>query len=273
MPIPSIEAYLPALLHFVEELAADVQAERLTDNATLADKVRAFFTPTMMEYVESVLPGWQTMASYANEQTLIHTMTVFVALLMCPEYQQANAEQRTLMHWIVLLHDLAKVLINGKRDPTHSFRSAALAGKLLARFPFERTDAYEASIAQWSALTAYATTKPTITQDEIQDNRQLPTIVMGIQRMFGDDTPAALIVKAVLLHQSVNVVAQWPQAAPMSDAEIQRYISPALLPLLRIMMLIDNDAWSFFDKPTKDQYRGETLAMFKRIESLQVSNG
>jgi hypothetical protein len=37
----------------------------------------------------------------------------------------------------------------------------------------------------------------------IEDNRALPEILQGIDRLFGRDSAAALLVQAVLLHQSL----------------------------------------------------------------------
>lgn len=268
MTLPLVGFYLPEFVRLVEELAKEVQHKQITDEMTLERRVRRFFTPATIDHVDSIIPGWRAMASYADGQTLIHTVTVFAALLMCPEYQQANETQRTLMQWIVLFHDLSKVLIDGKRDPTHSFKSAALAGKLIARFPFETTPVYEEHIAAWVALTTSAALPSVEAGSMIQDNSQLPEIMEGIKRMFGEDTPAALIVKTVLFHQSINVVVAWPQAAPLTELEITRYISPTLLPLLKMMMLVDNDAYAFFDEPLKQGHRAETLAVFSNIGKL-----
>jgi hypothetical protein len=269
MSFPSVESRLPELVRFVTSLAEDAYTNRLADQSMMTQRVRDFFSADMMAYVEGVLPGWRLMASYADGQTLIHIVTVYTALLMCPQYQQAAPEQQTLMHWIVLLHDLAKVVIEGKRDPTHSFRSAALAGRLMTRISSDAVrPAHEAQIASWANLTATAITRLPDGANEIPKNSRLPEIMEGIGRLFGEDTSAALIVTTVLLHQSINVVSQWPQAAPLNDTGIQRYVSRKVLPLLKIMMIVDNDAWGFFDLPTKQFHRTETVAEFKRIENL-----
>jgi len=271
MTLPFVYLFLPEFSRWVETLVEDVRREQITDEARLEQRVRDFFTPAMLAHVDSIIPGWQIMASYADGQTLIHTITVYAALLLCPAYQQASDDQHMLTQWIVLFHDLAKVLIDGKRDPTHSFKSAALAGRLLARFPFETATTYESHITAWVASTNSAVVKSAEMQEQIQDNRRLPEIMEGIKRLFGVDTPAALIVKAILLHQSINVVAAWPQAAPLTDLEIQRYVSPKLLPLLKMMMLVDNDAYAFFDEPLKQKHRTETLAIFSHIEKLMTT--
>ena len=140
-----------------------------------------------------------------------------------------------------------------------------MAGEILPRLGFGVTDDYQSLIREWICVTENAVTREAKSEDYIQDNSKLPEIVDGIERMFGRNTPAALVVRAVLLHMSINVVKDWPQTAPLFEAEIRKHIDTELLPLLKIMMLVDNDAWSLFDQPTKERYRQETLAVFEEV--------
>ena len=121
---------------------------------------------------------------------------------------------------------------------------------------------------EWIAFTHEAIIWSDEAKITIQDNRQLPKIVDGINRIFGHNSAAALVVKTVLLHLSINVVEDWPQAAPLTDAETRQFIDAPLLPFLKVMMLVDNDAWALFDQPKKDKYRSETLAVFRDIEKV-----
>jgi hypothetical protein len=90
----------------------------------------------------------------------------------------------------------------------------------------------------------------------------------GIDHIFGQDSHAALIVKAVLFHMSINVVKDYPQAAPLGEGEIRRYVGAKLLPLLKIMMLVDNDGWVMFQPGTRPQQRDETLAAFESVAQI-----
>lgn len=268
MGLPSVEACLPELMGFVESLARETETGDLAAWPGLVQKVRHFFTPEMMQKVDGVIPGWRDMAAYADGETLVHVVTAFAALLLCPEYRQAAIEIQRLLQWIVLFHDLAKVARHGKRDLTHSFRSAALSGIWVGKFSCTGIEDFEARLTQWASLTFAAKTRPPEAEDEIPDNRRLPEIVDGVCYLFGRDTPAALIVQTVLFHQAIDVVADWPQAAPLTEPEIQRFIGMRLLPLLKVMMLVDNDAWGFFDVETKRRHRTETLAAFRKVEAL-----
>ena len=172
------------------------------------------------------------------------------------------------MKWIVLFHDIAKIAQRGHRDYVHGFRSAAMAGEILPRLGFGVTDDYQSLIGDWICVTEKAITRESKSQDYIQDNSKLPEIVDGIERMFGPNTPGALVVEAVLLHMSINVVKDWPQTAPLHVAEIRQYIDTELLALLKAVTLVDSNAWNLFGQPTKERYRQETLAVFDEVISI-----
>ena len=227
-------------------------------------QVRAFFSPQRRNQVDHLIPGWQKMAAYAEDATLVHVMAVMASLLRCPEYRVAPPSQQALMQWIVLLHDIDKKVVEGQRDPTHPFRCAAKAGPIVAALGFGVTGQYAAGIEEWSRLALTAETKRG--DSLIPDNGKLPEILAGIEVIFGRDRPSGLLVETILLHQSINVVEKWPQAAPLSATQARQYIRPALWPLLRIMMLVDNEAWNLFDQELRDLFRGETLRAFAEIE-------
>lgn len=261
--LPELESHLPHLMDFVRTLAEAARTGTITAWPQFIERVRTFYTPAEMTAIEQVVPGWAKMASYADQTTLIHVTSVLAALPQCPEYQTATPDQQRLMEWIALYHDVAKEARPGQRDQIHGFRSAALTGKALPGVGFPVMAAYAEGIDSWFRLTDLA-----VTPDSCQNNRKLPEIMIGIDRLFGEDTPAALVVKGVLLHMSINVLREWPQAAPLSDDEIRRYVSPSLVPLLKVMMLVDNDAWAFFNPQTKHQHQQETRSVFMRIEQM-----
>jgi hypothetical protein len=167
-----------------------------------------------------------------------------------------------MMEWIVLYHDLGKQVIAGQRDALHAFRSAVMAARTLPKVGFAVSEAYAAAIDPWARRVLGASVPAPDGKGSIQDNRALPEILSGIDGLFGTDAAAALIVQAVLLHQSLNVVPEWPNPGSLTEAEQTRCIRPALLPLLEAMMLVDSDAWQLFDPGSKAKFRSSTLAVF-----------
>jgi hypothetical protein len=266
---PPIETRLPEMMAFVSGLAQDYQSGGIPSWQMMAERVHAFFTPDMLDEVDAIAPGWCDMSSYDDGVTLVHVMCVFTGLLTCPEFQHATRTQQGLMKWIILFHDIAKEVRDGQRDFTHGFRSAARTGAILPRIGFAATAEYDNLIDDWIVFADTAITKRGRTSSvRIQDNRKLPEILDGIERLFGHKTPATLIVKTVLLHISINVVEAWPQSAPLTETEIRQYVDTELFPMVRMMMLADNDGWALFDQATKERYRQETLAVFGKLEPI-----
>jgi hypothetical protein len=265
---PTLEEHLPELMVFVAELARGYRPGEVDSWAALAERVHAFFTPGMRARVEAVAPGWGEMSAYGGGVTLVHVMCVFMGLLLCPEYQQAAPRQQALLKWAVLFHDIAKKAQSGRRDQMHGFRSAALAGQSLPGLGFPLVGGNREQLDAWAGLTATAAAWDE-RGEAIQDNRRLPEIMAGLEALFGRDTPAALVLKTVLLHISLTVVRAWPQTAPLTEAEIKQYIDGPLLPLLKVMMLVDSDGWMLFDQPAREAYRQEIVAAFEAVAQLR----
>ncbi|MEZ4667948.1 MAG: hypothetical protein R3E39_08540 [Anaerolineae bacterium] len=271
-PVPQLGAYLPQLVAFALQARSDYQAGTLADWPTFIRRVRAFYTPAMMETIEKVAPGWNHMATFADQQTLIHVTSVFVALYDHPEYAHISTTFKHLMEWIVLFHDIAKEAVRGKHDYVHGFRSAALAGKALPTLGFPINQPDTGGLEDWAQLTHNAIVFHEGHEEYIQDNRQLPAITAGIDRLFSDQSPASLVIKPILLHLSIDSDPDYPTVAPLTEAEIQRFVVGDVLPLLRLLTLIDNDSWNLFDAEQREVQRQKTHGAFQKI-AQQVHTG
>ena len=265
---PRFDDCFPELNRFILDLVADYETGNIGTWDDLDGQVKAYFTPERMEHVETLVPGWQKMASYTDGITLVHVMCVFLGMFMLPEFKSLTPTQQQMAKWIILCHDIDKVHIPGKKDPMHAFRSGAHAGKIFPGFGFPSRPRFEERIDWWSEYTRGAFTQSDPAAAPKPDNRKLPYILIGIDNLFGQNTPAALITKTVLLHISPNVDPNYPTPAPLTDAEIKRYIHSSLLPLLRVMMLSDNEGWSLFDLETRAQQRRDTLTAFERFAQI-----
>jgi hypothetical protein len=258
---PAFDDCFSDLNQFILELVQAYEAASIKSWDDLEEKVSIFFTAEQIKQIS----GWDKMASYAGGVTLVHVACVFLGLFMLPEFQSLSPSQKQIAKWTVLFHDVEKEIQQGNRDPIHGFRSAVVTARRLPDFGFPTTSEYADRIDSWSQRTSSAVRGFPEYSEPIQDNQKLPEILAGIERMFGEGTPAALIVKTVLLHMSVNAVTEWPQAAPLTEAEIKTYIGKDLVPLLKVMMLSDNEGWVLFSSE-REQQRKDTLEAFQRIE-------
>ena len=265
---PAFDDCFSDLNQFILKLVAAYEAGTIRSWDDLEEKVHVFFTPERMEEMESLVPGWQKMASYSEGITLVHVMCVFLGLFMLPEFQRLTPHQKQLAKWIVLFHDIAKIHIQGKKDTMHAFRSGAETAKALPSFGFPTRRHFHERIDYWSEYTAQAFVLRDGDTALTPDNQKLPAILIGIDNLFGKDTEAALITKTVLLHISLHIDPFYPTPAALTEEEIKRFIHPTLFPLLRAMMLSDNEGWSLFKPETRAQRRLDANAAFERIEQI-----
>jgi len=266
---PSFDSSLAGLNQFILDLVEADRAGKVTSWDELEEMVHAYFIPEKMEYIESLVPGWRKMASYMEGTTLVHVMCVFLGLFIMPEFLSMTEEQQQMMKWVILFHDIEKEPQKGKRDHGHAFRSAVAAARILPGLGFPVTTEYDGLINRWSEFTRSALTRSESLQDFVQDHRKLPEILDGIERMFGHDTPAALIVKTILFHLSIDMQ-PWPPVTPLTDEEVGRYLDGELVLLMRAMNLGDSEGWNMF-RQDREKLRDATLEAFKKVERL-VSN-
>lgn len=264
---PSFDKDLPVLNQFIHELVEAYMANKIQTWDALDSKVKSFFTHENMDAVEIKAPGWKKMASYSDGITLTHVTCVFLGMFMLPEFRSLTDEQKQLAKWIVLFHDIDKAHIRGQKDTMHAFNSGVVAANVLPSLGFPVTDKYQALKTSWGNFTKQAFTVETKIPQK-PDNQKLPEILAGISQLFGENSPADLIVKTVLLHISLDADKNYPTPAPLTDDEIKRFISPALFPLLKVMMLSDNEGWTLFNSAVREQQRRDILQAFEHIQML-----
>jgi hypothetical protein len=268
MKFPAFDAHFPELNRFIEELVKEYQSGNISSWENLDDRVKVHFTLKRMEQMESLLPGWKKMTSFSDGITLVHVMCVFLGMMMLPEFESLTPQQQQLAKWIILFHDIDKFHIRGKKDTMHAFRSGVIAANLLPRFGFPTRQHYLERIDQWSQYTTRAFIQSDVDATQKPDNQKLRYILIGIDNLFGKNTPAALITKTVLMHISLSVDPFYPTPAPLTKEEAKRYIGSDLLPLLRVMMLSDNEGWSLFNAKVRERQRTDTLNVFANLERM-----
>ena len=271
LDFPSFDVHFPELNDFVLRLVDLHKAGRLTSWSDLEEQVSTFFTPATMDKMESVIPGWRKMAGFSDGLTLTHVTCVFLGLYRMPEFLSMTPYQQGLMKWVILLHDLEKEVRENKRDHMHAFRSAVTAARLLPDLGFVNMPEYPAHIDEWSELTLSARTNLGEVSNDVQDNRKFPQILAGIERLFGHNTPASLVIKTILFHLSVDMK-EWPPATPLTEDEMLLFFDLNLLPLLKVMHLGDTDGWSLFEPIENEKLRKDTIEVFDKLSHLLISS-
>ena len=89
-----LEDHLPQLIAFLRKTANAYQSGKFNGWTDFRSHCDVFYTPTIMDSLEAVVPGWRKMASYANQQTIIHVTSVLISLLLLEEYRDATPEHK-----------------------------------------------------------------------------------------------------------------------------------------------------------------------------------
>jgi hypothetical protein len=267
---PSFDKCLPSLGQFIHRLMNEYKAGEINSWTDLDERVKSFFTPEQMDQTCLVIPKWKKMASYNNGVTLTHVMCVFLGMYMMPEYHEMDPEHQQIMKWVILFHDVEKEPQPGIRDHFHAFRSTVDAAKALPDIGFPSLPEYRSILDEWCRFTFSAKTTIGDPPIVVQDNAKLPTILDGIERMYGHNTPAALILKTILFHLSVDMN-DWPPPNPLTQEEVVCYFDLELLPLLEVMHLGDGEGWSLFDQEVRERQRLDILQVFEKLERLLSS--
>lgn len=231
-----ISDYLPELDSFLRKITEDVTSQQIISWADFEIAVNSFYIADMMDKIEVIAPGWIEMASYRNRVTLIHVTAVFVALMQSPEYQSATEEQRALIEWAVLFHDITKVPVKGEHDYIHAFKSAAVAGKALIKLNFPIT-ATQQNVDIWYDLTYNATFYSEEHSEMIQDIEKLPQIIECLKAIHNEDAYA--IVLAILLHLAIVTDPVYPILAPTNEEHMKMCITEYSIPVMKGLFLAD----------------------------------
>jgi len=268
-PFPSFDERFSFLNDFIIELVEAYQAGKIDSWRNLDRRVKIFFKFKRTKQMEDLIPGWKRMASYSDGITQTHVICVFLGVLMLPEFQSLSFEEQQMAKWIVLFHDLAKFHLPNKKDTMHGFNSGILSAQILPNLGFAVTSEYPSVFEAWRELTQNAYIESDVAP--IPDNHKLPEILIGIDQMFGENSPASLIVKIVLLHISLSVDPNYPTPAPLTNEEIKRFITSELYPLLKVMMFGDNEGWSLFDPEIRNQQYNDAIKAFGQVHEIITS--
>lgn len=139
---------------------------------------------------------------------------------------------------------------------------------MLPRIGFEAAAAGATDPESWRELVSTAHRMDEAIGEPVQDTTKLGPILAGTDRLFEPD--AARLIKAIALHLSLTVVADWPSPAPMTASQETALITADLESLLLPLMLADSGGWTMFDPPTLASYYHQTRKVFAAIAARRT---
>jgi hypothetical protein len=261
--IPLLSLTLPDLWAVTYELKAELDSGRCEDWESLYKRLDFLIEQEWIEAVETVIPGWEKISTQKDGLTAKHTMLVLVCCMSLPEYQAASTQIQYEIEWAAVFHDLDKDVHYGRGDGSHGFRSAGVAAQRLADLGFDfRPDG---DFAAWVDLVK--SSQKQVDGKWINDFSHLPDILTGLRYFFGDNSSASHIFKAVMFHQSLPTLEDWPSPIILSDDEIRAYLTLDDMDVLGPLMLGDSAAWNLCN-PMMNEYMAELRGNIAKVKNL-----
>jgi hypothetical protein len=249
MTIPRLALSIPRIWTLAQEVAEALKAGTYTRWPPLLAWLEILTEPDWIDDIDHLAPGWRKIATIKNGLTAKHTLLVLAICLNLPEYAAAGEVTRYEIEWAAILHDLDKEYpANGKKDASHAFRSAAMAAKALPGLGFPlQPGANFSELDQWAGLLIAS--QRAVDGQNVHDHTHLPEILSGLRRLWGDETPASRILKAILFHQSLPTLVDWTNPVLLNDDELRAALTLRDMDVLGPLLIADSDAWNLFDQP------------------------
>ena len=259
---PVLSEVLPRLWSATLELQAELANDAFPDWESLYHRLDFLTEQSWVAPIETAIPGWQKIAGQREGLTAKHTMMVLACCMNTPEYQNADTEPQHEIEWAVIFHDIDKDVRFG-RDASHGVRSAGVTAQGLSRLGFEIHE--EEGFSAWVDLMMSAQMQ--VDGSWVTDFTHLSDITSGLRYFFGVNTPASRIIKAVMFHQSLPTLDEWPNPVILSDDQMRASLTLADMDVLGPLMLGDSDAWNVFE-PTRNAYMDEIRMNIEKVRKV-----
>jgi hypothetical protein len=245
---------------FCERIVKDIDKlrnkfPRYWKNKDLVDKFDKFYGDTIRDAIGDYWDKWK---NYAEGWFTTHTILVCYCTLIDPYFAKLNDEDKNIMLWMALLHDIAK---NGppkfnSRDFIHPFQSARKALMIfkdeLNLFELSKEDAIKwdemIEVIRDSVEEASPEEFPDIYYSDdwckfVHDHSKLPDIFERLEYFFSHSSSIMRVIKGILFHQSINCLPDFPNTRALKIEEISKFMDDKDLEFQKIMMY--NDTMSY----------------------------
>jgi hypothetical protein len=249
MTIPRLALSIPRIWTLAQEVAEALKAGTYTRWPPLLTRLEILTEPDWIDEIDNLAPGWRKIATIKAGITAKHTLLVLAICLNLPEYATANENTCCEIEWATLLHDLDKEYpANGKKDASHAFRSAAMATRALPGLGFPlQPGANFTELDQWADLLNAS--QHIVDGQKVHDHANLTEILSGLRHLWGENTSASRILKAILFHQSLPTLVDWTNPVLFNNDELRAALTLCDMDVLGPLLIADSDAWNIFDEP------------------------
>jgi len=261
--IPVLSETIPILWDAASALQSELSAGYYKEWAFLYRRLEFLTDKKWIKVIERTLPGWEKIAIQNEGLTAKHTVVVLACCLNLPEYKSATPQARREIEWAAVFHDLDKDILYGRGDGAHGVRSAGIAAQRLVDLGCEFQ--LGGNFGNW--LETVQSAQKQVDGKWVNDFTRLPVIWTGLHYFFGFDTPASRIIKAVMFHQALPTLDDWPNPVILSEVEIRTYLTLPDMDVLGPLMLGDSDAWNVCE-PMRNDYMKELRGNIEKVRNV-----
>jgi len=261
--IPILSEESPKLWAVACDLKNELASSTYTNWESLYQRLDFLAEPEWIDAVENFIHGWEKIATQEAGITAKHTLVVLACCMNLPEYQRVSERTQREIEWAAIFHDIDKDVQYGRGDGAHGIRSAAVSAEHLVNlgFTFYPRNDFE----NWINLVKSAQVQ--VDGKWVNDFSHLADITSGLHYFFGLDSPAGRIIKAVMFHQSLPTLEDWPNPVILSDDQIRIALTFNDIDVLGPLMLGDSDAWNVCE-PMREDYMTELRGNIEKVRKI-----
>ncbi len=269
---PQFETFFPTLLKGLMDLPNCVRFPS-DAHVDLIIEISGKFFPQFYPEIEKVIPRWADLKAQSRGTVAFHVLRMMYCLMIDPEFPSYSPEEKNILKWAVILHDIAKrgtpTLAWGIRDPAHPFSSGVDAINTLATVcglkgsTDELDKKLRKQIAELQALLMAS-----IIDDKLMDFRKMGEILSRATEIFPEKSFAFTVFKLVIMHQALPTIQEFKQLSELTREQIKLFFDPGFLRLMRIVMITDSINYHLHQPELMVKYRGQFEVLFKGFEEI-----
>lgn len=219
---------------------------------------------------------WNCLKKSKSQSINRHIIRFFVQIFHDDDFKNLQENTKNLILWTSLLHDIGKrgfpYIQNSDRDPFHSFTSGALALKIISRYvKIEKIDKINA-LSDFIKNAFIIKTDINNNSLEYCDTSKLDQILCDLEIIFKRNTDLYLMIKLILLHQSLDVISDYPPMAPLSEEQVCNYCDIEFIKLLKILCVADSTSYHLNSPEEMNYYQNLLNEGFDKLKKKIISH-
>jgi len=189
------------------------------------------------------IPEWTTLLSFSDGHICFHVYKMLYVVLKDPQFNELNNEEKNIILWATLLHDIAKrgkPVILGK-DPIHPFRGGWTTLKVF-RNNFKFVEIDDEAMEKWDEM--FEDMYVSDDGELIQDHSKIKHVKEFLDRHVKEDFVKE-VFWLILLHQSLPTIKDHVSRSMLKplESEVKLYFTKRRMRLMGI--ILRNDSLSY----------------------------